>query len=514
VNVVLHAFSAIVLWRLLLLLEVPGALLGAAVFALHPVHVESVAWISERKNVLSGLLYLLSALVFLRHALREGRDGKRPAGPVLSFALYLGAILSKTVTASLPIALGLVLVWKRKRIERRDLVYLGGMLAVGILLGQLTVALETHQIGTGGEDWSLTFPERLVVAGRAFWFYLGKLLVPARLTFLYPRFDLASGHPWTLLLAPAAALLAVALFAARKRIGAGPALAITFFGVTLGPALGFFDLYPMRYTFVADHFQYLASIGPIALFAAAAATVATARPSRRRAAVALASALLLVLAALTFRRAIDYRSAETLWRDTIAKNPSSWMAHNNLAILLAERGDTAEAIENFEASLRIRPDHAGAHANLGYLLTREGSLAPALEHLREASRLAPDDYNTAVHLGDALGRSGDLDGAAASYRAALRIRPESPEVLRSLGLVLARRERPAEAIRVFRDAVRLLPDDADLRYNLGTLLARTGSPAEAIPELERAVALRPGFADAERNLALARAEARSRAAAR
>jgi tetratricopeptide (TPR) repeat protein len=505
VNVVLHALSAIVLWRLLVLLEVPGAWLAAALFALHPVHVESVAWVSERKNVLSGLLYLLSALVLLREilALRETRERGRWA-LLLGFVLYLAALLSKTVTASLPVAIALVVGWKRGRFRRAEVVLLAAMLATGVLLAQLTVALETHQIGTAGMDWSLTAAERILVAGRAFWFYLGKLLYPANLTFLYPRWSLDQGLPWTWLF-PAAAVAALgALLALRKRIGAGPFVALAFFTVTLAPALGFFDLYPMRYTFVADHYQYLASIGPLALLAAGG------RHLPARALRAAGAAVLLVLAALTFERTLAYRNAETLWRDTIARNPGSWMAHNNLAILLAERGEAAGAVEHFEASLAIRPDHAAAHANLGYLLERGGDLDAAIAHLDRAAALAPDDFNARVHLGDALLRKGRPDEAARHYLHALRVRPGDAEAAARLGgagLALARQGRSEDAIEVFRAAARSRPDDADLAYDLGTLLARAGRPAEAVPLLEAAVRLRPGFAEAERNLALARRDA-------
>jgi len=499
VNVVLHALSAIVLWRLLLLLEVPGALAAAALFALHPVHVESVAWVSERKNVLSGLFYLLAALVFLRGVLRERR-----AVPLRAFAPYLAALLSKTVTASLPVALALVLWWKRRRIERAQALLLAGMLAVGALLALLTVSLETHQIGTTGDDWSLAPHERVLVAGRAFWFYLAKLALPSRLTFLYPRWRPDEGLSWTWLF-PAAALAALgALFALRKRLGAGPFTAMAFFGVTLAPALGFFDLYPMRYSFVADHFQYLASIGPIALAAACGARLP------RRARVPAAAAVVLVLGALTFHRTLAFHDAETLWRDTIRKNPGSWMAHNNLAILLADRGDAAGAIEHFETSLSIRPDHAAAHANLGYLLAREGKLATALPHLEKAAALAPDDYNASVHLGDALLGLARPGEARTRYLRALAIRPGDPEAaarLAAAGVALARQGRTEEAVETLVAAARLLPGDADIAYNLGTLLARAGRPEEAIPHLEDAVRLRPGFADAERNLALARREA-------
>jgi Flp pilus assembly protein TadD len=550
VNVLLHGLSAIVLWRILLLLDVPGAWLAACVFALHPVHVESVAWISERKNVLSGFLYLTSALVYLGRAFSPSRESEkappdRPPGtlPLGALLAYVGALLSKTVTATLPVALALVLWWKRGRVAKRELASLGLMLAAGAILGFLTVSLETHQIGTTGPEFDQTPLQRIGVAGRAFWFYLGKLAWPTRLTFIYPRFPLdALAVPS--LLAAAAVLTLVALFVARRAVGAGPFVALAFYTVTLFPALGFFDVYPMRYAFVADHFQYLASIGPIAILCAAGRRAGDRFPRAPSWTFpAAAFGVLLVLSVLTFRQSLAYEDAESLWRDTLHKNPGAWMAHNNLGILLAERGDARAAIESFERAIRIKPDHAGAHANLGYLLAREGRIGPAIDHLSRAVALSPDDFRARVHLGDALRESNRAKEAEEEYRHALRLRPGDPEAelrlgslllssgriddaieplrtatlagpeqdrvpaWRGLGIALARRGKVKEAIDALRAAVRIAPGDADLRYNLGTLLARDGAIAEATSELEEALRLRPDFAEARRNLQLAREDA-------
>jgi len=454
VNVLLHAASAVVLWRLLVLLELPGAYLAAAVFAVHPVHVESVAWITERKNTLSCLLALSAAFFFLREKPRRG----------LSAVLYAGALLSKTVTATLPVVLALLLWWKRGKVGRKDAFWLAAMLVAGAVLGSITRHLEATQLGASGGTWTLTFGERTVLAGQVVWFYVGKLLAPLELIFIYPRWKVdAGGWAW---IAPGAVLsVLAALFAARSRIGRGAFVACASFVVMLAPASGYFDVYPMRYSWVADHFQYMASV---ALIAGAAALLA----SRFSGRVALGASAVLVaaLSVRSFAHARAFHDEETLWRDTLRKNPSAWIAHNNLGILLAERGDVAEAESHLRAVLELSPSHSGALANLGYLLDRTGRDAEAAEVLARAAAARPDDADARAHLVRVLLRLG----------------------------------RPGDALPYAIDAARLRPDDPEILCDAGTLLAASGRAAEGIPLLERALALRPGFPRAKENLARAR----------
>lgn len=456
----LHAASAIVLWRTLGLLGIPGAWLAAAVFAVHPVHVESVAWITEQKNTLSALFYLLAAHVFLGWTDGGHRGSARP---VLASVLFAAALFAKTVTATLPIGLGIVLWWKHGRIEKREFAWLAPMLVVGASLAALTRHLEKTQVGATGAEWALTLAERIALAGRIVWFYFGKLAWPETLVFIYPRWtpDASSLAAWMGTVALVA--MATAAWALRRRLGRGPAAALAFFVVTLLPALGFFDVYPMRYSWVADHFQYLASLGPIVL-AAAAATFAMNRlssrhPSARRVAPVLTVAVLAVLAGRTFARCHAYADEETLWRDTVEQNDGAWIGHNNLGILLAQRGRNEEAARQFERTLELRPEHTGALANLGYLQ-------------------------------ELMGRDDD---AALSLTRAVAARPGDADARIHLVRVLVRLQRAGEAIPHAIEATRLRPDDPDAAADAGALLAGAGRLAEAIPQLERAVALRPGW---------------------
>jgi len=480
VNVLLHALAAVLLWRVLAALEVPGAWLAALLFGLHPVHVESVAWITERKNVLSGVLYLGSALAFLR------RDFPRPAAPsrrgrlyLLSLFLFPLALFSKTVTATLPAALLLVLWWKRGRVARRDVLEVLPYVAMGIALGLVTVWTERHIVGAEGKDWSLSLLDRTVVAGRAIWFYLGKLAWPHPLIFFYTRWRIPPIGLQALY--PVAFLLAAgALFLLRRRIGRGPLAALLFFAGTLFPALGFFDVYPMRFSFVADHFQYLASIGPLTLAAAGGARVGDRLRLQPRTLAVLAAVPVLVLGGLTWSRLPAYRGLESIWRDTVARNPDAWLAHYNLGNLLQARGDAAEAAAQYRATLRTRPDYLDAANNLGVALRTLHRDAEAME----------------------------------SFRHALAIDPDYPRAHNNLGSMLADRGERAEAERHLRRALEVDPDYAQAHFNLGDLLRAEGRTTEAIQHYRRAVELAPGFAPAHYRLGMALREAGRAAEAR
>jgi len=474
VGALLHATSAVLLWRILRLLQVQGAWLAAAVFAVHPVHVESVAWITEQKNTLSALFYLAAARVFLGWTERGHRGWTRP---IVTSVLFLAALLSKTVTSTLPIALGIVLWWKHGRIEKRELAWLAPLLGIGAILAAVTRHLERTQVGASGAEWVMTLAERAALAGRIVWFYLGKLAWPAKLVFIYPRWapDASTLAGWAGTIAVVA--LAASAWALRGRLGRGPAASLAFFAVTLFPALGFFDVYPMRYSWVADHFQYLASLGPIVLLSAAAAVatnrLASNHPWTRRVAPAVAGLALAALAGRTFARCHVYADEETLWRDTVAQNDDAWIAHNNLGILLAQQGKNDEAAKQFERTLTLRPEHTGALANLGYLQELMGRDDEAALTLARAAAARPSDADARTHLAH----------------------------------VLFRLHRATEALPVALEAARLRPDDPDALADAGALLLGAGRPAEAIPYLMRALALRPGFARALSLLDLARASA-------
>jgi len=416
INVALHLISVFLLWRILRFLHVRGAALIAAIFAMHPVQVESVAWITERKNVLSGVFYLSAMLIYLPLALEpDSRPTARQwwwkYGTVCS--LFLLALVSKTVTASLPAALLLLVAWKRGRGRWADVWPLLPLAIVGVAGGMVTVWLERHHVGAQGIDWQLSPMQRVVIAGRALWFYAAKLVWPSSLSFIYPRWRIDPTDPWQLVY-PTGVLAAIAsLWFARRRIGTGPLVAVLLFAGTLFPALGFFDTFPMRYSFVADHFQYLASIALIAIIVGGVSfLIREWPPERLRLASAAAVAVVLVLAALTWRQSHAYRNHEALWEDTIQKDPESWMGHTSLGALLGQRGAVAEAENHYREAVRLNPDFAIARANLAGLLANQGRFDEAITHYREAVRLDPHSVDAHVSLARALLLNGQPHEAA------------------------------------------------------------------------------------------------------
>ena len=275
-NILLHSAAAILAWQLFAQLQVPGAWFAAALFAVHPVEVESVAWITEQKNVLSLTLVLLSMLCYLRFAPVQAEDrvdeipsSARWTWYALALALFALALTAKTVVATMPAVMLMIYWWKRGRIRWSDVAYLLPFLAISVAMVFITLRMEAHDIGTEGKDWSLPATERLLLAGRAVWFYVGKLLWPYPLAFFYPQWKL-DGQAWLQYLWPIAALalLVVLWFAKGSALGRGPFAAAVTFAIVLAPTLVFFNNYFMLYAYVADHFQYHASLAILALAAA------------------------------------------------------------------------------------------------------------------------------------------------------------------------------------------------------------------------------------------------------
>jgi hypothetical protein len=384
-NVLLHAGSAC-LFALVLTRITPGGGEGdrpggaewfaAAVFALHPVCAESVAWISEQKNTLSLFLYLLAALAYL------GFDRSRRWRSYLSAsALFALALLSKSVTATLPAALLLALYWRNGRLAfRRDVIPLVPWFAAGAAAGLFTAWVERTYIGARGQAFDLGILERCLLAGRVVWFYLGKLLWPADLTFIYPRWQVRPSWPWGLGLA--GLLGAIGLLVAAGKRGRAPLLALLFLrGLPLSgpwllqclPVPLFLCRRPLPVPALPRGHRAFVPGGRIPCKVGRGGVHGErAGPGRRAAAVA--TALVAVLFVLTWRQSGLYRDVPTLYGDTLAKNPECWMAHNNLGAYLNASGSTREAIVQLRLAVALKPDYADAHNNLGNALSKEPGL--------------------------------------------------------------------------------------------------------------------------------------------
>lgn len=488
VNVLWHVTSAWLLTVLLRRLAVPGALFAGFLFALHPVAVESVAWITEQKNTLSTVFYLLAALAWLRF-----EDDRTPQRYARASIWFLAALLTKSVTATLPAALLVLAWWRRGRVSWRDDVRpLLPWLAAGVGAGLVTVWFEQTGIGAQGGEFALGPVERGLLAGRLVWFYAGKLAWPANLAFFYPRWTIEAGAAWSYLF-PAAALLLVGILAWRSRRQRGPLAAALLFGGTLFPALGFVNVYPFVFSYAADHFQYLASLGAFAAAAAGgtilARTVASQLTWLRPSAAAVV--VLGVLGLLTWRQAGHYVDNVTLYRATLERNPGSWVAHHNLATELAARGEHETALTHARRAQEAKPDSPEVLNTLANALVHAGQPEAALPFIVRAQQLQPKYALAENTHGLALIALGRRDEAIPRFERAISLQPNLAEAHFNLGLARAEQGQFAEATTAFARTIQLRPDHAGAELNWGLALAVLGRWPEARPHFERAVMIEP-----------------------
>jgi tetratricopeptide (TPR) repeat protein len=506
VSVLLHASSAFLLFRILRALDLPGAITAALIFALHPVHVESVAWTSELKNTLSCVFFLGAALTYLRF---ESNRAARTL--ILSLVLFLFAVLSKSVTATLPVAILVVVWWRRGGLEwRRDVLPLIPMVVAGIAAGLTTVWFERTLIGAEGAEFQFSFVERALIAGRALWFYAVSLIWPVGLSFNYVRWDVSQGVWWQYLFPLGVIAVLACLWLMRYR---GVLAGVLVFSLVLGPALGFVNVYPFRFSFVADHFQYHASVGLIALMAVGLSRIVTLRQagpsSIRLGMIALAATLL----AFTLPVAARYVDGPTLYRATIRQNPDSWLAHNNLAALYltGPSPNLQAAVTHARAALALFPQYAEARYNLAVALDDLGDTAAAIQEYRtlldqlgEQADFRRRRASTSGRLGFALARTGRTAEAIVYLREAARLDQANPQTFVNLGGALLQQNQIREAQEALEQAVRLDPSMVDAHYNLGAAYLMGGRPLDAVRSYEAAIRLRPG--DPQSLAALARAK--------
>lgn len=496
-SVGLHLLGALLVWHLLRKLGLQLAWLGGLLFAVHPLVVESVAWIAELKNTLSLPPLLLAMCAWLDYDER-----RRWQDYLLALLLFLAAMLCKSSVVMLPVILLLHAWWKRGRIAWRDVRASAAFFIVSLVLGLVTVWFQ-HQRSIGSGDLPVGgIMSRLAGAGLAGSFYFSRCVLPVRLLPIYPRWAVDPPSPLQFL--PWLVLGAVLgwLWSRRATWGRHALLGAGFFLVNLVPVLGFIKMSYLYISGVADHFVYLPLIGLIGLAVAGAeAVVGRLEVAHRFYAFGTIAVVCALLAVQSHRYAGVFRHEEALWTYTVQHNPDALVAQNNLAKVLVETGRVQEGIEHYEAALRIDPRSPGAHANLGNVLIQAGRLAEGIAHEEAALRLKPDYANAYGNLGNAYLQAGRLAEAMVRFEQALRMDPNNPVTHTNLGNALFQAGRVPEAVEQHEQALRLKPDYADAHLNLGNAFAQVGRAPEAIQHYQAALRIRPDDAGTHYNLA-------------
>ena len=532
-NLVFHLLDSWLIWLVLRRLRVPGAFLAAILFAVHPVNVESVAWIAQRKNVLAMFFVLLSTLWYLRaeslgsaaaekgtgtFLLRRLRKNEPVPGEgaakvatatdfrsdrrwyVFSLIAFVLAMLSKGSVAVLPLLLLVIAWWQSGQITRRDWQRVAPFLLVAGVLTAVNIWFQTH--GSGQTIRDATFFQRILGTGAALWFYLMKALVPIQLAFVYPQWNIETDSwRWWL---PSIAAIVVTVWLWRQRntaVGRPVLVAWTCFCIALLPVLGFTDVGFMRYSLVADHYQHLALVPILALVAAGVYQLYQRQNQAARPMIFIAAVgVVAVLAVLARNQSSLYANGETLYLDTLAKNPDSSLARYNLGVIFSESGRPKMAIPQFEAALGLKPDYPECETSLGLAQSRLGQTDQANEHYRHVLEKHPDYAEAHNNLGLALAEAGHFRPALEHYQAALKTKADSADVQNNFGMALAGLGRPDEAIPHYAEALRIDPENARAHNNWGSALAAKGQFSEAIGEYEQALQLEPDFAAALVNL--------------
>jgi len=389
----------------------------------------------------------------------------------------------------------------------RDTVTLTPFLIISALASAWTIWEQKFHARAIGPEWEQGWPERLIIAGRALWFYLGKLVWPEPLIFIYPRWQIHPAESIAYLPLVAATVALILLWFARGKAGRAIFFAVAYYVISLFPVLGFFDVFYFRYAFVSDHFQYLASMGPLALAAAAItggfnglATVASFRRGVAFLRAGFCASLLLMLGILTWQRTGVYHDLVSLYTDVLSKNAGCWMAHYNLGIALHDRGERDEAITHYQQAIELRPSYTEAHYNLARLLAEKGEVNQAVDHYEAALSTNPDDAETHNNLGATLFQIGQVDAAISHYQKALELRPDYANAACNLADALLSQGAMDTAIDYYIACVGAVPSNAGAQYNLASALLRKGKTAEAITHYEKALELLPSNADAHANL--------------
>jgi len=536
VNVFMHGACAIVLWRVLRGLQIPGAWLGAALWALHPVQVESVAWITEMKNTQSCAFYLLTTLFFVRWLGTKEPPKRCDWNYALALVFAVLAMASKSSTVVLPIVLCLCAWWVEGRWQWHHLMRLAPVFLMAVVASAITLWPQTPDVtAIADPQFARSGPERVASVGDAAWFYLGKLIWPHPLMAIYPRWRIDAGQ-WVSYLPLLAVIVVMFILWFKRETRFRPCFfALSYFLVVLSPFLGLIDLSFWQYSFVEDHLQYLACMGPLALAGAGLVRLAEfVIPGRPCLQSILGAGVLLALGVLSWQQTWVYESEETLWTDTLAGNSNCFAGYANLGVVLRKKGQLDEAMVQFQKALAINPNLAATYNNIGDVLHEKGQVDEAIAYYQKALEINPNMAEAHNNLGNALLQKRRVDEAMVQFQKALAINPNLADVHNNLGNILFQRGQVDQAmiqygktlecdphnthaqvnlgsaflqkgqvdkaIWQFQKILEINSNDADFHYNLGNALFRKGQFDGAIEQYQKALEINPNYAEAHNNL--------------
>jgi tetratricopeptide (TPR) repeat protein len=502
VNIAIHASNVVLFWLVLTVLNLPGAWFAALVFAWHPIQTESVSWVTQIKNVQSMFFYLAAAFYYFKYDLRGGawRLG-------LSLFFFLLALLSKTAVVMFPVVL-LLYHWTLKPLSIKKIAQrTGPFFTMSLVFGLITIWFQYTSAGASGREWSLTFIERTVNAGFVVWFYVQKLFVPIDLAFIYPRwnFNPGAGTSWVPHFMLSVVLFLVIYF--RKRWGVYPVFAIGYYLVSLFPVMGFLNIYFLLYSFVADHYQYIAGQGIIALTVCGAFSktnqLLVKFPKNiflKYGAPTAGVTILCVLAFLTWSQQAIYQNPIALWKDTIEKNPNAWIAHNNLGNEYSRAGQFDLAAKSYSDTLKVKPNYAEAEDNLGLALLRLNRLEESKEHFLRATHLDPTIWQAHNNLGTIFGNQGNMREASQHFEAALKIDSGNFEIHNNLGLVYGALKKREKALMHFEFATQGKTNRHNVYLNIGNFFLEMGEDENALLNFRKALQYNPKFLEARKSI--------------
>lgn len=471
-SVLLHALGSCLVWALLKTIGLRGGWLVGLFFSVHPIAVESVAWVSELKNTFSLPFFLLAGCFFVRF-----EDTGRRIFYWWALVLFLAAMLAKSSAVMFPVVMLLYVWWLRDRIVWRDLWNAAPFFLVSLILGLVTLyfqhsrAIGNEPIPIGGLD------SRFAIAGMAIFFYLSKILWPALLLPIYPQWnanppELIQFLPWSVL----AGVLGV-FWIRRKTWGRHALMGAGFYLITLLPVLGFVAMSYMRVGWVADHFLYIPMIGVVALGVGVGFRASDLAGKKWRLVFgAFAAFVVGVLAFWSHRYAGIWENEDKLWNYTLKHNWECWQAHNRIGAREFNRGNVDVALDHFREATRLRPDLAETQNNLGSAVLAKKDTKAAIKQFQEALRLSPDIVAIQSNLARALLLDNQPAAAAEFYADLCRRYPDNSTFLCNLGVTLYQSGKKTEAIAIFRRALEMDPNLLDARENLHAAMEEAENP--------------------------------------